>query len=194
MYQGTHTHTQQTIWVTTSTLLECMSFHTCKPLTTVKGATYNVKNILILTKFRHLVNLSSDPAFILCFLSKVFSKTWCGKTYEKVFEGSSLVDKLVQQSPEKFPHRDKATELLQRALKEGIIKSIGRSKLFEDGAQLFYWTENLVQPTNNMAATANARARVNIIVIRYKYDTKSPKNIRCNLHADTFSLLLTTTI
>ncbi|KAJ7360456.1 riboflavin kinase [Desmophyllum pertusum] len=87
---------------------------------------------------------------------KVFSKTWGGKTYEKVFEGSSLVDRVIEKSPDRYSTRDKATELLQGILKEGIIKSIGRSSLFEDGAQLFYWTETSHSP-DNMATTARTQ-------------------------------------
>lgn len=76
-----------------------------------------------------------------------------------MFEGTSLVDRLVENSPKKFSNREKATELLQGVFKEGLIKGIGRSRLFEDDDQLFYWTGDL-QPPNNMAATANARTRV----------------------------------
>lgn len=90
---------------------------------------------------------------------KVFTKTWGGKTYEKVFEGSLLVDKLTEKSPERFPTREQATELLQSVLKEGIIKSIGRSRLYEDGSQLFYWSETSQTPSN-MATTANLRTQV----------------------------------
>lgn len=90
---------------------------------------------------------------------KVFPKTWGGITYKKVFEGSSLVDRVVEKSPERYSTREKATELLQGVLKEGFIKSIGRSRLFEDGSQLFYWTE-ISQSTNNMATTVNSRTQV----------------------------------
>ncbi|KAL9974844.1 hypothetical protein ACROYT_G011940 [Oculina patagonica] len=89
---------------------------------------------------------------------KVFSKTWGGNTYENVFEGSSLVDRLVEKSPERYSTREKATEVLQGVLKEGFIKSIGRSRVFEDGAQLFYWTENSPS-SNNMATTVNSRTQ-----------------------------------
>ena len=96
-------------------------------------------------------------------LLKVFPKTWGGNTYEKVFEGSSLVDKVVEKSPERYSTREKATELLQGVLKEGFIKSIGRSRLFEDGSQLFYWRENTQSP-NNMATTVNSRTQVTFLL------------------------------
>ena len=95
----------------------------------------------------------------LFFFAKVFPKTWGGKSYEKVFEGSSLVDRVVEKSPERYSTREKATVLLQGVLEEGFIKSIGRSRLFEDGSQLFYWTETS-QSLNNMATTVNARTQV----------------------------------
>lgn len=89
---------------------------------------------------------------------KVSPKTWGGNTYEKVFKGSSLVDSVVEKSPQRYSTREKATELLQGVLKEGLIKSIGRSRLFEDGSQLFYWTE-ISQSPNNMATTVNSRTQ-----------------------------------
>ena len=77
-----------------------------------------------------------------------------------MFEGSSLVDELVEKSPIAFSNRERATEFLQQVVKGGLIKSIGRSQLFEDGAQLFYWTESLQPSKDNMTDIANARARV----------------------------------
>ena len=50
-------------------------------------------------------------------------------------------------------------QLLQSVLKEGIIKGIGRSRLYEDGSQLFYWSETSQTPSN-MATTANLRTQV----------------------------------
>ena len=92
-----------------------------------------------------------------------------------MFEGSRLVDKLVEKSPGKFSTRDKATELLQVVLKEGIIKSISRSRLFEDGDQLFYWTANL-QPPDDMAAMANARTRVTSL-FKYEIDIDITRSV-----------------
>lgn len=84
-----------------------------------------------------------------------------------MFEVSSLVDELVEKSPTEFSNREKATELLQQVVKGGLIKSIGRSQLPEDSAQLFYWTKSLQPSKDNMTDTANARARVT-----YKRETK----------------------
>lgn len=96
-----------------------------------------------------------------------------------MFEGSSLVDRVVEKSPERYSTREQATELLQGVLKEGFIKSIGRSRLFEDGSQLFYWTENSQSP-NNMATTVNSRTQVtsllrcNHIIISRLWLTMTP--------------------
>ena len=80
-----------------------------------------------------------------------------------MFEGSSLVDSLVEKLHHTFPTRESATQFLQGVLDGGFIKSIGRSQCFEDGAQLFYWTEKFQTSRENMADIANGKTRVTIV-------------------------------
>ena len=76
-----------------------------------------------------------------------------------------MVDSLISKSHHTFPTRESATDLLQGILDEGLIKSIGRSRSFEDGSQLFYWVENLQTTKKDMADIANSRTRVRTVPI-----------------------------
>ncbi|KAH9509487.1 hypothetical protein Btru_046011 [Bulinus truncatus] len=75
-----------------------------------------------------------------------------------VFKGTVLVSILVESHPKHFPDRKTACELGRKLFREGHIHSIFGAKDFEDSAQLFVWTEEVVSRngggSQNMTSTS----------------------------------------
>ena len=74
------------------------------------------------------------------FSLQIGPKQWCGKTFEKAFTGSNLIDKLLCQNHKDFDCREKARLFAQESLKQRHFYSIVRSPTFEDGEQWYYWS------------------------------------------------------
>ena len=75
-----------------------------------------------------------------------------------MFKGSGLVDSLLKTSPDKFGSREEATKRAQLFLEGGCIKSITKSRLFEDGTQLYFWRDEDLKMKSAEISNVHANA------------------------------------